>query len=125
MDEIRSGETQELGWLRRQVADWRANREKHGPMPGRLWQAAIELAQRHGVGNVARGARLDYGSLKRRVDEAEVPGFVELSAAEVFGGAGTVLEVIDGSGGQLTIRLAPGAQLDVIELVRSFREGAR
>jgi hypothetical protein len=99
-------------------------------MPGGLWQAAVELARQYGVGEVARGARLDYKALKRRVDEggpdsSSTAGFVELSVADVFGGAGTVVEVIDGRGAQLTVRLGPGTELDVMELVRSFREGAR
>jgi hypothetical protein len=52
-------------------------------LPEPLWQAAATLAHSLGVNPVARGLRLNYAALKRRVPAAATvpppPAFVELA----------------------------------------------
>jgi hypothetical protein len=52
-----------------------------------VWQAAVELARKHGVYSVAHPLRLDYMGLKKRLGgvshsrrKARKPAFVELIA---------------------------------------------
>lgn len=52
----------------RRVTRWRESRARPGPMPEGLWSEVVALARIHGVNPVARALRLDYYSLKRRLD---------------------------------------------------------
>ncbi len=118
--------------VRERVEHWRKTRRKRSPMPQELWEAAASLAGRHGVYPIARALRVNYESLKKRVGratgdgrEAEVRtgGFVELSAEQLFGAGappGPVVELADGHGAQVTIRLSGRESLDVVALVDTF-----
>ena len=114
-------------------------------MPGDLWEAAVELAQRHGVSMVSRELRLDYTSLKKRVMEVSGPGGLKKEGGEGWGGfvemdpaglagvfvpvgpvgpGGAEVEVREPDGTRLLVRL-PGGEgregLDVVALVGAFR----
>jgi hypothetical protein len=52
---------------------WRSAHTGRLPIPERLWAAAVELAQQHGVFATAKALHLEYGKLKRLAD-ALVPG---------------------------------------------------
>ena|SRR5437773_8784993 len=71
--------------LSRQIEQWRSTRPHRMPMPEPLWTVAANLARQYGVGRVARFLRLDYYSLKERLQpkrqQISVPGsptFIEL-----------------------------------------------
>jgi len=70
--------------------------------------------------------RINLGGLKRRMAASvEAPkGFVELTGAEILGaappGTGTVVELSDGTGIRVTVRL-PGP-VDLTGLVTAFRQ---
>ena len=71
--------------LQHQLEQWRATQPARTKLPEVLWQAAVELAQRHGVYPIAKALRLDYAALKRRLSgmsatrkTAERTEFVEL-----------------------------------------------
>lgn len=76
-----------LQQTRRRIARWRETRTHRGaPMPAQLWAAAVALARQHGLYTTARTLRIDYGSLKKRLDTAgarrvPAPAFVELTTA--------------------------------------------
>lgn len=115
-----------LGKLGTRIDQWRRGRGKPGPMPENLWAAAARLAQKHGVNRVAAPLRLDYYSLKRRVEEGRrgqrtdaegKPAFIEvrpLAAAS----AGSVLELEEPGGRKMTLRLS--SALDVAAVVEAF-----
>jgi hypothetical protein len=106
-------------------------------MPAGLWAAAVGLAEAHGVGLVARALRLDYGSLKRRVSgqprtrgasAGGSAGFVEIDPSGLSGvlePGGAVVEVWNGDGTRLVIRLGCRERLDVSALLDAFRRGGR
>lgn len=135
MSPVREGRVvpQDIAALGRRVKRWRDSREKRSPMPEALWLEATRLAREHGLSPVCRHTGLGYASLQRRVATAQVTslheaageaGFVELSAAQLLGAPSahqTVLELSDGSGVRLTLRLGPGHEVDVLGLVESFR----
>lgn len=119
--------------LRRRVETWRKIRTKRSPMPEELWSDAARLAAHHGYRRVARTLRINYDSLKERLERgskkegkktSSPEEFVEMRASEVFGASqspGSVVEMTDGKGCTLTIRLAEGEKLDVHRLVAAFR----
>jgi hypothetical protein len=115
------------------IEKWRKTRKKRSPMPEPLWAAAVELAQSEGVYPIARALRVNYQSLQCRVAMASsgtppgtgAPrGFVELSSPLPIAPpplpAGPVLELSDGNGAALTIRLPSASELDVERLARAF-----
>jgi hypothetical protein len=53
--------------LKGQLADWRQSHKAPARIPEDLWSKAVELAGRYGIGCTARTLRLDYASLRRRV----------------------------------------------------------
>jgi hypothetical protein len=66
---------------------WRRAKGSRGRIPDALWQLAVEAAAAHGLSRTTQVLRLDYDSLKRRLEAAEDRGaakacaFVELPAA--------------------------------------------
>ena len=131
MQPVRVREVREL------IAVWRRTREKRRAMPAELWAEAVGLARKGGTGATARALGVDFESLARRVaearagdegDAARTKGFVELSGAQLLGPAvptGPVVEISDGDGVRLTIRLARDTPLDVVGVVQGFcRRGA-
>lgn len=117
--------------VRKQIDRWRMRRKRCSPMPARLWDEASLLARELGVYRVKCALGLNYESLKRRVGEGgaergtaatKTAGFIELSGAQLLEPAsGAVVEVCAADGGRLTVRLAPGGELDVAGLVEAFR----
>lgn len=131
----RSAVPRDIAALGRRVERWRNGREKRSPMPESLWQEATRAARKHGVSPVCRHVGLGYASLQKRVAAAEAAsseesageGFVELSAAQLLGGSPsqTMLELSARDGTRLTLRLAPGSEVDVVGLVEGFRGRGR
>lgn len=122
----------ELVDLLKRIKAWRETKRSGERIPSELWRLAVALADRHGVGFVARELSLDYTALKRRLTKARQvagteqkgdPGFVELNAAQLLGGpegVGTVVEVSRPDGSQMVIRLGQRERLDVSSLAASF-----
>jgi len=118
--------------VRDRIEHWRMTRTKLWPMPEDLWREAISLGGRGSVFAVSRALGINYASLKRRVADAQKAargrrrsnGFVELSGAALLGATGTVIELADGEGVRMTVRLGvgAGADLDVAKLVAAFRQ---
>jgi hypothetical protein len=133
MDRTRRGSPASLKQLRAAVERWRTTREKQGPMPPELWSAAVEQAAEHGVAAVARVARLDYGSLSKRLAQscgetnAAQDGpmrFVELDArpfAQAQEPTGTVVEFCEPDGRRLVIRFCGHEPLNLPALLGSWQ----
>ena len=98
-------ELQELG---RQVAAWRQAQTRPAPLPEAVWVQAAALARILGVSRVARTLGLGYYQLRDRLAPTVPAGFVELSppTQPTPAAAAMVVELRDGGGGQLTVRLA-------------------
>jgi hypothetical protein len=119
----------EVQVVRGRIDHWRQTRANGDAMPAGLWAEAVRLARRHGVYAIARALSVHYGALRQRVAAPPAPppdaagGFVELRGAQFLGAtaaAGPVVEVDDGAGARLTIRLAADAALDVAGVVAGF-----
>jgi hypothetical protein len=96
-------------------------------MPEGLWSEVVALARVHGVNPVARALRLDYYSVKRRLEGSPkrskkprrtTPAFVELELPPPSDHAPCVIELQEARGRTMTIR-APGP-IDVVGLAEAF-----
>lgn len=57
-----------LEGVQRRFERWRRTRRGHARIPDALWAAAVKAADRHGLHRTVRALRLDYYSLKERVE---------------------------------------------------------
>ena len=112
---------------RHRITRWRATRTYRGAaMPAALWGAAIVLARQHGLYTTARALRIDYGSLKKRLDAAGAgdgiaPAFVELPPAGRPGGLGPcVINLQVPRGGRMRIEVTGVTVADLVTLTRAW-----
>jgi len=101
-----------------------------GRIPERLWAAAVELAREAGVSRVARALRLDYYSLKRRLEasrrgeessrEEERPAFVEIELPPAGASAPSIVRMEDQSGCCLTVQVPPGCAGELAGVARAL-----
>jgi hypothetical protein len=145
MDARESGKLpSRLEALRRRFERWRGIGKPRSPIPDRLWVAAVKLASKHGLCRTARTLRVDYYSLKKRVEAASVTehgrptlavGGQTLSAAGPEEGTPTtfvelpspahpsrecVLELESAAGAKMRVQVKGVAMPDLTALARSF-----
>lgn len=56
------------------LAAWRRTKKPRSRIPESLWELAVKLAGKHGLNRTARTLKLDYYSLKKRLESAAVSG---------------------------------------------------
>jgi len=117
----------QLGPARRRLAAWRQRRPHRAPIPQDLWSWIVPLARTHGVSRVSRALRLNYYGLKRRVasspcrkDAGVGAPFVELKATPWEFSPACVVELEDGLGSKMTLRLSQGGGAEVLAWVQAF-----
>src|ERR1700740_1645137 len=59
--------SESLTLLQQKLEQFRSARTGRTKLPEALWQAAVEMAQQHGLYYTARRLRLDYSCLKKRL----------------------------------------------------------
>jgi len=107
---------------------WRRTRAVGARIPQRLWTLAVKLAVAHGLNRTASALRLDYYTLKRRVESTNAqagsatPAFVEL-APPVATPRECVIEFEDHSGATMRIHLRGCEVPDLVTLGCSFWSG--
>ena len=121
-----------LEGLRRRFERWRRTREGRSRIPEPLWTSAVKVAGRYGTGRTARVLRVDYYSLKKRVEGApaatasKVPAgaagatFLELPAPVWPGCVQCTLELENASGAKMRVHLKGVEAPDLAALSRSF-----
>ena len=104
----------------REFDAWRRRRRGRAPIPARLWALAVEHARAAGVHFTARRLRLNYYSLKQRVEgmgaaRAPVPTFVEMVTSRLpsAGGSDCVIDLADARGATMRIVLKSAAPPDL------------
>jgi len=89
----------------------------------------VKLADTHGLNRTASVLRLDYYSLKKRVearkpDSSPVPpAFIELSPSSLAASGECVVEFEDGAGASMRFHLRDCDAPDLVALGRSFWGG--
>ena len=112
--------------LQKRFATWRRKSPGRSRIPDALWRAAVREARKHGLWRTARRLRLDYYSLKRRLDESGPVGktspmeFVELPGKVLEAGPGNVVELRDAQGTRLRAEFREAA--DASALARTLWE---
>ena len=115
-----------------QIEQWRSTRPHRMPMPEPLWTLAANLAARHGVAAVSRFLRLDYYSLKERVQpeerhpnrvsgsRASGPTFIELPSLTGPAVSECSIELEHPRGQRMRIHVKGTALPDLAALTRTF-----
>ena len=115
--------------LHQKVDHWRKTRTANEHMPESLWEEATGLAKTFGVAAVQGILRIDYRGLKRRALGLPTPSpapkspprFVELPPLmAVTRRAEHTVELEDGAGRRLTVRVASGNLAEVLPLLPTF-----
>jgi hypothetical protein len=114
----------------RRFRAWRRRRQVGSRIPQPLWALAVRLAKAHGVARTSSVLRLDYYSLKKRLEAAgghsrggskkaaadsNAPAFVELPTS-VMARQQCLLEVDNGTGATLRLQLTGYEAAEVARL---------
>jgi hypothetical protein len=119
----------ELKELSRQIEQWRRTRPYRMPMPETLWTLAASMAKQHGLERVARFTRLDYYSLKERIESLErsssgtsvvKPTFIELQPLPVDPVSECTIELEHPRGRRMRIHTKGAPMPDVTTLSRTL-----
>jgi len=120
-----------LAALAGRLEAWRASRRRGEGIPAELWQAAAELARIHGLNPAAAALKLNYYDLQGRMLGRPAPrrgrrrsaAFVEVPALPLpnrSGEQGGTIELVQGSGARLILRLPDARAKDLLPVVRLF-----
>lgn len=115
------------------IETWRRTRKKRSPMPADLWRAAAVLAQSHGVYRISQALRVRYETLREwtkgesgaAATNGKSTKFVEVALGGPPAGEGPVIELADGGGAKLTIRLPAGSMVNIAEVTQAWRSSGR
>jgi hypothetical protein len=120
----------ELEQLRRRFEEFRNIRSGHARLPEALWVAAAELARRYGVNPTAQALGLEYGGLRKRVEnqdqskakrkKTEGPSFMEFVAPGAKAVTNCTVEVESAQGGKLKLELKGVAICELVSLIQAF-----
>jgi hypothetical protein len=114
-----------LARLERRFATWRKSRSVGERIPKWLWKAAVQVAAEHGLNQTASVLKLDYYSLKKRVDgsRASSATFVELPSPSFPMTGECVIEMEDCRGARMRVHLKGQDVPDLLPLSRLFWDG--
>lgn len=134
-----AGVPAEVETVRRRFEQWRSQGARGArPIPDRLWDQAVRLAQQYGVSRISKILRVGYYSLKERVDRHTAPAacgsenlppqpvsFVDLGIPASSPSLACLVEWEDTSGAKMRVQLQGIKAGDLVALSRSFWEGRR
>lgn len=112
----------------RALAAWRQQRRHREAIPAEVWRLIVPLARAHGVSPVAKALGLNYTTVKARtlLGQTAAPatnptgGFVEVPVVGWPAAAACSLELEDGQGTKLTLRLAGSEPSAVLTLAQGL-----
>ena len=115
--------------LQRRFQHWRQSHQARSRLPDALWASAVKMAGSYGLNRTAKALRLDYYSLKRRLEartavaiadrsEPAVATFLELTPT--VGPGECTVELEDSGGAKMRVHLKGFAAPDLAALSRSF-----
>ncbi|SRR5712692_7670689 len=115
--------------LSQRLEEWRSANPPRTRLPEPMWDAAVEMAQRHGLHCTTKALRMDYTRLKKRLPASTqpprpvAPAFLELLASPKTGPVECVVE-LESVGGRMRVSMK-GAALDWASLLHAWRGTAR
>ena len=117
----------ELARGRDRFAAWRRTRRPKTRIPESLWELAVRLAATHGLNRTTRALKLDYYSLKKRVEagahhEQNASAFIELPPVPISVQE-CLIECEDGAV-RLRVHLKGYSAAEIATVGRSFRDAS-
>jgi len=132
--------------LQQRVQKWRQSKEgRFSSTPVEVWDTAVALSVKYGVGRIARTVGLDYGALRKRIAEltrkptgksdfeqsitfVEVPTsgvmraekFFPESQPEPAPDSGLLIDISRPDGARMRISLTSGIDIDAAGIVAAF-----
>jgi hypothetical protein len=115
--------------VRYQFEKWRETRKSHRePIPERLWAEATGLCNHYSLNQVSRALHLSYTALKKRIPgrnpvskkKVSPPYFLELDCPGSFAASECIIEMENSHGSKMKLSFKGGADLDLLELSRTF-----
>jgi len=120
----RSEVPESLARLKKRFTAWREKRVAGQRIPQSLWKSAVEVAAQLGLSRTASVLKLDYYSLKRRLEDASSSrtssAFVELPPVPLTLISECVIEWENVIGTRMRVQLKGQMPPDVLALSRSF-----
>jgi hypothetical protein len=112
------------------LEEWRSANPPRTRLPEPMWEAAVEMAQRHGLHCTTKALRMDYMRLKKRLPAGTqpprprpaAPAFLELLASPT--GLGECVVELESVGGKMRVSLK-GVPLDWCGLLQAWRGAAK
>src|ERR1700686_1506396 len=98
-------------------------------LPEPIWEAAVEMAQRHGLHCTTKALRMDYMRLQKRLragtqpPRSTPPAFLELLASATTAAVECVVE-LESAGDKMRVTMK-GAAMDWASLLHAWRGAAR
>jgi hypothetical protein len=117
--------------LQQQLDQWRAAQKGRAKLPGSFWQSAVDLARRFGVFRTAQPLRLDYTSLKQRLNttvpqqKSSATAFVELVRPHPADKDECVIEFESAQGTKMRVQWRSSVPPDWTSLLRAWRDENR
>ncbi len=115
--------------LSQRLEEWRSANPPRTRLPEPIWEAAVEMAQRHGLHCTTKTLRMDYMRLKKRLpagaqpSRPAPPAFLELLASPATAPVECVVE-LESAGDRLRVSMK-GAALDWASLLHAWRGAVR
>jgi len=117
--------------VRGRLERWRRTHPARSRISGPLWAAVVKVAETYGIHRTAKALRLDYYSVKKRVERQaagaeELPSeggaatFVELASSPCDGSCECTVELEDSAGSKMRVHFKGTAAPDLASLSRSF-----
>ena len=127
-----STERQTLAAVQKQFADWRDQRKRGWKIPKQLWQAAVQLTDRHSAGEIAAVLGLNLDRFEKRISSFHGNPQLQSNTAMGFVSVGTVsmapttvVELEDGTGRMVKVHLSGAPTGTVIEVAKGLWEQLR
>lgn len=123
-----------LEGVRRRLERWRKTHPARARIPEPLWTAVVKMAEAYGIHRTAKSLRLDYYSVKKRVEakaaaagkipkEPTAAAFLELTPVPRIGSCECTVEFEDPGGAKMRVHLQGNEAPDLAALSRSFWQG--
>ena len=113
--------------LSQRLEEWRSENPPRTRLPEPMWEAAVEMAQRHGLHRTTKALRMDYTRLKKRLpagsEAPRQPAFLELLASPATGPVECVVE-LESAGDKMRVSMK-GAALDWAGWLHAWRGASR
>ena len=117
----------DLERVRQRFEGWRRTRPERARISDSLWAAAVKAAGSHGICRTAKALRIDYYSLKRRLEQSSAgtqgrsqANFLELPPLAPASLGECTVEWEDAAGSTMRVHLKGFPAPDLAALGRSF-----